>query len=143
MALVTDEDGIRRILSMYRRVAVIGASRDPSKAAHRVPAYLKSVGYRVIPVNPSAGEILGERSYPDLVSVNEEVDIVDVFRPPEEVPKVVEQVLRRIEARGDVRVLWLQEGITAPQEVLKPLLDRGIQVVQDRCMMKMHRALLA
>jgi len=141
MSLV-DESSIKRILESYRRVAVIGASRDPNKDAHKVPAYLKSVGYRVIPINPSAAEILGEKSYPDLLSVEEDVDIVDVFRPPEEVPRVVEQVLRRVETRGDVKVLWLQEGITAPHDVLKPLIDRGILVIQDRCMMKMHRALV-
>jgi predicted CoA-binding protein len=88
------------VLKRYRTVAVIGASRDPSKWAHIVPKYLKEHGYRIIPINPAASEILGEKAYKSLMEVPDEVEVVEVFRPSEEVPKIVEEVIQRKRARG-------------------------------------------
>jgi Predicted CoA-binding protein len=96
------------VLKRYRTVAVVGASKDPSKWAHIVPKYLKEHGYRIIPINPTASEILGEKAYKSLMEVPEEVEVVEVFRPSEEVPKIAEEVIQRRE--GPRR----REGALAP-----------------------------
>ncbi|MEM4651592.1 MAG: CoA-binding protein [Pyrobaculum sp.] len=127
------------VLKRYRSVAVVGASRDPSKWAHIVPKYLKEHGYRIIPINPTASEILGEKAYKSLMEVPEEVEVVEVFRPSEEVPKIAEEVIQRKRARGDVKVLWLQLGITADEESKKRLKEAGIALVENACMMETHQ----
>jgi predicted CoA-binding protein len=127
------------VLKRYRTVAVVGASRDPSKWAHIVPKYLKEHGYRIIPINPTASEILGEKAYKSLMEVPEEVEVVEVFRPSEEVPKIVEEVIQRKRARGDVKVLWLQLGITADEDTKKRLKEAGIALVENACMMETHQ----
>ena len=125
---------IRSILSM-RRVAVVGMSRDPGKAAHAVPKYLSENGFDITPVNPDAGEILGRRCYRDVADVEGEVDIVEVFRPPRDVLPVVESA---IGIRP--RVIWLQEGIHNRQA--EDLARRaGIDVVFNRCMLAEHMRL--
>jgi len=127
------------VLKRYRTVAVMGASRDPSKWAHIVPKYLKEHGYRIIPINPTASEILGEKAYKSLMEVPEEVEVVEVFRPSEEVPKIAEEVIQRKRARGDVKVLWLQLGITADEDTKKRLKEAGIALVENACMMETHQ----
>jgi predicted CoA-binding protein len=127
------------VLKRYRTVAVVGASRDPSKWAHIVPKYLKEHGYRIIPINPTASEILGEKAYKSLMEVPDEVEVVEVFRPSEEVPKIVEEVIQRKRARGDVKVLWLQLGITADEDTKKRLKEAGIALVENACMMETHQ----
>ena len=127
------------VLKRYRTVAVVGASKDPSKWAHIVPKYLKEHGYRIIPINPTASEILGEKAYKSLMGVPEEVEVVEVFRPSEEVPKIVEEVIQRRKARGDVKVLWLQLGITADEDTKKRLKEAGIALVENACMMEIHQ----
>ncbi|AET33317.1 CoA-binding protein [Pyrobaculum ferrireducens] len=124
-----------------RTIAVVGASRDPSKWAHVVPLYLKRAGYRIIPINPSAGEILGEKAYPTLHEVPDEVDVVQVFRPSEEVPRIAQDVIRRRRERGDVKVVWLQLGIRAPPGVREALEAEGIALFEDMCMMETHARL--
>jgi len=127
------------VLKRYRTVAVVGASRDPSKWAHIVPKYLKEQGYSIIPINPTASEVLGERAYKSLMEVPEEVEVVEVFRPSEEVPKIAEEVIQRRKARGDVKVLWLQLGITADEDTKKRLKEAGIALVENACMMETHQ----
>lgn len=124
------------VLKRYRAVAVVGASRDPSKWAHIVPKYLKEQGYSIIPINPTASEILGEKAYKSLMEVPEEVEVVEVFRPSEEVPRLAEEVIQRRKARGDVKVLWLQLGITANEDTKKRLKEAGIALVENACMME-------
>jgi predicted CoA-binding protein len=127
------------VLKRYRTVAVVGASRDPSKWAHIVPKYLKKHGYRIIPINPTASEILGEKAFKSLMEVPDEVEVVEVFRPSEEVPKIVEEVIQRKRARGDVKVLWLQLGIIADEDTKKRLKEAGIALVENACMMETHQ----
>lgn len=134
---VDSDERIAAILEM-QRVAVVGCSRTPGKAAHEIPRYLVEQGYEVIPVNPHAEEIFGLRSYELLEDVPGPVDIVDVFRPSDEVADVVDQAI----GRGDVRVVWLQLGIH-DDEAVERAEAAGIQVVQDRCMKPEHRRLLA
>ncbi|MEM0464730.1 CoA-binding protein [Pyrobaculum sp.] len=124
-----------------RTIAVVGASRDPSKWAHVVPLYLKKAGYRVIPVNPSAGEIWGEKAFRSLLEIPDEVEVVQVFRPSEEVPKIVDEVIKRKRERGDVKVVWLQLGIRAPEESKQRLKEEGIALFEDMCMMETHSRL--
>ena len=108
------DDQLKQILTQSRTVAVYGMSRSPAKAAYQVPAALKRYGFRVIPVNPFADEIMGERSYDSLATIPDEIDIVDVFRPSEDALDVVREALARHAERGDVRLIWLQRRSEAP-----------------------------
>jgi predicted CoA-binding protein len=128
---------IKDILLKYKTVAVIGMSKNPEKDAFLIPAYLKKLGYKVIPVNPSANEILGEKAYPKLSEIPGDVDIVDVFRPSEDVPNYVDEVIAK-----NPKVFWLQLGIENKQAEEK-VAAAGIKVVFDRCMMAEHRRLFA
>ncbi|CAN5629858.1 CoA-binding protein [soil metagenome] len=126
---------IREILERSDSVATVGASANPNKPAGGVPQYLKSVGFHVIPVNPNAPEIFGEKSFASLLDVDEPVDIVQVFRPSEEVPDVARQAVQI-----GAKVLWLQLGITSPEA--RAIADKaGIEYVEDRCMERETRRL--
>ena len=118
-----------------KRIAVVGLSKDPAKAAHTVPRYLQHHGYKIHPVNPFGGEeLLGEKVYHKTSEVEETVDLVVVFRPSAEVLPVVEDALKRDDLKG----IWLQEGITSP-EAERLADERGLIFVQDKCMFKEHR----
>lgn len=121
------------ILRNYKTVAVIGMSRNPDKDAYTIPAYLIKHGYRVIPVNPTAEEILGQKSYKRLRDVPEEIDIVDVFRPSEDVPNYVDDVIAK-----KPKVFWEQLGIHN-EEAEEKIASAGIKIVYDRCMYQEHR----
>src|SRR5512135_1962573 len=99
------DDEIRKIYSL-KNIAVVGMSKNPDKAAHYVPKYLHDHGYNIIPVNPTATEILGKKCYPSLLDIPVEIDIVDVFRPSEQVKPVIEESVKI-----KPKVIWLQEGI--------------------------------
>jgi uncharacterized protein len=124
---------ISDILRKYKTVAMIGMSKNPEKDAYRIPKYLMENGYRVIPVNPSADEILGQKSYKRLVDVPGDIDIVDVFRPSEDVPNYVSDVIQK-----KPKVFWEQLGIHNP-EAEEKIASAGIKVVYDRCMFQEHR----
>ncbi|SEL70978.1 CoA-binding protein [Haloferax larsenii] len=127
-----DAGELRRILE-YDRVAVVGASTVYEKAAHIVPAYLQRHGYELRPVNPNADEIFGLPAADSLADVTDTVDVVEVFRPSEEVPEIVAQAL----ARDDVKAIWLQPGIRN-DEAARKAEAAGVDVVQDRCMKVEH-----
>ena len=133
---ITDDEGLDRLLDADA-VAVIGCSTTPGTAAHDVPAYLQRHGYRVIPVNPFADEVLGEPAYDDRADVEAEVDLVNVFRPSEEVPDVLDAVRERHADRGDAGAAWLQLGISH-DEAAAAAEEDGIEVVQDRCIKVEH-----
>lgn len=134
---VESDAELRELLGL-RTVAVVGCSTTPGKAAHEIPAYLADHGYDVIPVNPNAAEVLGRPAYDSLSEVEEELDIVDVFRPSEEVSEIVDETLER----EDVKVLWLQLGISDPEAEARAE-EAGIHVVADRCMKVEHQRLHA
>ena len=137
MALTNiSDDALRKLLEGVRSIAVVGISTDPAKPSNRVAAYLKQHGYHIIPVNPGADEVLGEKSYPDLKSVPEPIDVVDVFRRPEFLPPIAEEAV----AVG-AKALWMQEGITN-EEAAKKAEDGGLTVIQDACMLKEHSRLI-
>lgn len=125
---------IKEILSM-KNIAVVGMSKNPEKDAHQIPKYLMSVGYNVIPVNPTADEILGKKCYKSLQEVPESIDIVDVFRPSEDVPPIVKDAI----AKG-VKVVWMQLGISH-KEAAEEASKKGIRVVYNRCMFEEHKRL--
>jgi predicted CoA-binding protein len=133
---VTDDDELRSILD-YDRIAVVGCSTTPGKDAHDVPRYLHRRGYDIVPVNPYAGDIFGREAYDSLSEVPGEIDIVDVFRPSEEVADIVGDVLDR----DDARVVWLQLGIHDDDAVARAEAD-GRAVVRDRCIKTQHQRLV-
>lgn len=139
--MVSDDD-LREMLDADT-VAVVGCSTTEGKAAHEIPAYLQRHGYRVIPVNPFADEILGETAYDSLADVPEDadIDLVDVFRPSEEAGDIVDAAVERHESVGDVRSVWLQLGIT-DDEAGERAREAGLAFVQDKCMKVEHGRLV-
>ncbi len=133
-----DDSMIRDILENARVIAVVGLSPKEDRPSYRVASYLQGHGYRVIPVNPAASTILGEKAYASLKEIPPEiqVDVVDVFRRPEDTPVIADQAV----ATG-ARVLWLQEGIVNEEAATKAR-EAGLMVVMDRCMLKEHHRLL-
>jgi predicted CoA-binding protein len=129
---------LRDLLDSVERVAVIGLSRFPEKAARRVPSYLAAKGYDIIPVNPRAERLLGKKAYARLSDVPEQVDLVIVFRPSTEAGEFVTEAASRPERPA----IWLQEGIRADAEVVAARAD-GVMAVQDLCVFRVHRALRA
>ena len=138
------KDDVKEILTKYKTVAVVGISRDPSKDSHRVPEYLQSQGFKIIPVNPTATKILGEKSYKSLLEIPTEIqkiiEIVDIFRPPAEVPPIVEQAIKLKERYDKPYVVWMQLGIINEQAA-ETAREAGITAVMNRCMMQEHRKL--
>ncbi len=132
----TSDDTIRQALSRSKTIAVVGLSPNPEKDSRQVAAYLQRHGYRIIPVNPTVDEVLGEKSYPDLRAVPEAVDIVDVFRRPEAVPEIVEQAIEI-----GAKILWTQLGIVH-EEAAKRAADAGLTVIQDACIKVEHHRLM-
>jgi predicted CoA-binding protein len=126
---------ISEILHTARTIAVIGLSGKRYRPSYGVAEYLKRAGYRIIPVNPEESEVLGEKSYPDLDSIPEPVDVVDIFRRSEFVPEIVEAAIR-----NGAKVVWMQEGVIH-EEAAQRAEQAGMTVVMDRCILKDHRRL--
>ncbi len=114
-------------------MAVVGLSPDPKKPSYRIARYLAEQGYNIIPVNPNAREILGRKSHPDLSSIPEKVDVVEIFRRPEYVMPIVEEAIKI-----GARAVWMQEGIVNEEAAVRAR-DAGLLVVMDKCMFKEHR----
>src|SRR3972149_8933384 len=127
-----DMEEIEGILKEGRTVAVVGLSPKPDRPSYVVARYLQAQGYRIIPVNPNTQEILGEKAYPALLSIPEKVDIVDIFRRPEEVPPVVEEAIKI-----GARVGWMQGGILHEGAGQRGK-EGGLKVVMDRWLKKEH-----
>jgi predicted CoA-binding protein len=129
------EDELRKIYADTKTIAVVGISADEAKPSNNVPAYLQDQGYRIVPINPRGGEILGEKVYESLDKVDVPIDVVEVFRPADETPAIAMQA-----AEIGAKVLWLQEGI-ASDEAEKIGEEAGMTVVMDRCMRATHKEL--
>jgi predicted CoA-binding protein len=129
MAAINDPAEIESALRIARTVAVVGCSPDPSRPSHAIARYLIKAGYRVIPVNPSVTELLGQTCYPSLDAIPQGItlDIVDVFRRSEHVPEVAEAARRR-----RTGFFWMQEGVVHP-EAAEALISAGIPVAMNRC----------
>jgi hypothetical protein len=127
---------IQTLLNTVKTIAVVGLSSHPEKPAHYVPAYLQVQGYRIIPVNPHLEKALGEKAYPDLVSVPEPVDLVLLFRPSQDVYPFVEQAIQI-----GAGAVWMQLGI-ADEKAASLARDAGLEVVMDACMLVEHKRLV-
>jgi len=129
---INSAETIERILDECRTIAVVGLSSDPNRPSHGVASYMRSQGYRVIPVNPNETEVFGDRSYPSLLDVPEQIDLVNIFRRSDEAGKAVDEAIA-VGARG----VWLQEGVI-DYAAAQRALDAGLLVVMDRCWLKEH-----
>jgi predicted CoA-binding protein len=133
---INDDTELRLILTTTRTVASVGASANEQKPSFGIFKYLVDHGYEMIPVNPGTPEIQGRKTYPDLRSIPTKIDVVQVFRNPEDVPPVVEDAI----AIG-AKVVWMQEGVVN-QAAADRAESAGLKVVMDRCMRETHRRLL-
>ncbi len=129
------DEQIRNILSL-KKVVVIGMSKHSSKAAHFVPKFLSDNGYDVTPVNPTTEEILGKKCYDSVSEIDEEIEIIDIFRPSDQVLSFIQEAIKK-----KPKVIWLQEGIhnSEAEELAR---KEGIKVVYNRCMLAEHKRLL-
>jgi len=118
------------ILNFSRVVAVVGLSASPDRPSYKVASYLREQGYRIIPVNPTEKEILGGLCYPNLASIPESVDVVDIFRRSEDVPPIVEEAIKI-----GAKAVWMQEGVIN-EEAAARAKEAGLMVVMDKCMRK-------
>jgi len=132
-----ETDDIQALLQDVQTIAIVGISRNMHRDSHYVGRYLKNAGYKIIPVNPGADEILGEKAYPDLNSIPEAVDIVNIFRRPEDIPAVVDQALEL-----KPKAIWLQLGTGEHPEVGKQVRTHNIHFVQNRCVKVDHQFLI-
>lgn len=129
-----DPDVIEKIIRDVKTIAIVGLSSKPDRASNGVARYLIEQGFEIIPVNPVEDEILGLKSYPDLKSIGQKVDMVDVFRKGEATPPIVEEAISI-----GARYIWLQEGVTSQQSY--DLAEKaGIPIVMDRCILKEHKS---
>jgi predicted CoA-binding protein len=126
---------IDAILRSCRTIAVVGLSGKRYRPSYGVAEYMQKAGYRIIPVNPLESQVLGEKCYPDLDSVPDAVDIVDIFRRSEFVPEIVEAAIRK-----GAKVIWMQEGVVH-EEAAERAGKAGLVVIMDRCILKDHRRL--
>lgn len=142
---MSDQDQIREILTKYKTIAVVGLSKEPEKDSHRVSAYMKQHGYRIIPINPFTDEVLGEKSYKSLLDIpaqiQKTIEIVDVFRPANDVPPIVDQAIQLKASYGKPFVVWLQIGIVNEQAA-EAARKAGLIVIMDKCIMVEHERLI-
>lgn len=136
-ALSGETDLIEEILDSAKTIAIVGISRNRHKDSNFVGRYLQNAGYKIIPVNPGADEILGEKAYPDLRSIPDRVDIVDLFIKPEHIPKIVEEALELKPA-----VIWLQLGTGHHPEEVQKAKEAGVMMIQNRCIKVDHQFLI-
>jgi predicted CoA-binding protein len=132
------DEAIRDLLSSAKIIAVVGLSSKRTRASFGVSRYMQAAGYKIIPVNPNETEVLGEKAYADLDAIPKDVkiDIVNIFRRSEEVPEVVEAVIRL-----GAPAIWMQEGVIHEEAAAKAR-KVGIFVVMDRCLLKDHQRLM-
>jgi predicted CoA-binding protein len=127
---------IEKVLGM-KTIAVVGLSKDPAKPSHDVAKFLQSHGYRIVPINPTVDEVLGEKSYPSLVKLPDElkqaIEVVDIFRRAEDVPPIVAEAIQLHNSAGRPKAVWMQLGIVN-EEAAEAAAESGMDVVMDRCM---------
>jgi predicted CoA-binding protein len=129
------DDELKQLLTSATTIAMVGASSNPDKASHGIMQKLQRVGYKVIPINPKETEVLGERTYPSLLDVDQPVDIVDVFRRPEDTPPIADDAVKI-----GAKALWLQSGIVSEEAAARAAAG-GLTVVMDACIAATHSLL--
>ncbi len=125
-------DEIKEILTKYNTIAIVGISNKPERDSYVVAKYLLDNGYKIIPVNPGIDSVFGLKAYPNLLSVPDEIDIVDIFRRPEFVDEIVEQAIQK-----RAKVIWMQLGVVN-EKAAKKALDAGLKVVMNKCIKVEH-----
>ena len=130
-------EAVRKILESTKTIAVVGLSNKPDRDSHEIAGYLQEAGYRIIPVNPTIQETLGEKAYKSLRDVPQRIDVVQIFRRPEEVPAIVDDAI----AIG-AKVVWMQPG-TENEEAAERAEAAGLKAVMGACMRSVHRTLFA
>jgi hypothetical protein len=128
-------DPIAKVLSESETIAIVGLSSNRSKPSYDVAEYLQEQGFKIIPVNPTLSEALGEKAYPDVLSIPGSVDVVDIFRNPDAVPEIVEQAIAK-----KAKVVWMQPGAENMQAAERAM-EAGLEVIMGVCMKKTHRRL--
>ena len=131
---MNSNDEIRELLVNIKTIAVVGLSSNPMRPSFGVSQYMLRHGYRIIPVNPNEQMVLGQKAYASLTEVPEKIDLVDVFRRPEFVPEIIDELIRL-----NIPAVWLQEGVVH-QSAAEKARDAGVIVVMDKCILKEHRA---
>lgn len=138
------DEAIKRVLTEHRIIAVVGLSRDPGKTSYGVAEYLKKHGFKIIPINPFVNDILGEKAYKSLLSmpsdVQKTVEVVQIFRPSEDVPPIVDQAIQMRKTNGVPSVVWMQLGVVN-EHAGELAREAGLIVVMDHCMMQEHKRL--
>ena len=133
---------VNEVLCKLCNITIIGVSRDPTKDSHKVASYLKSKGYTVIPINPSADKIIGEKCYKTLIDIPEDVqrqiEVVDIFMRSENVLHPIMDAIGLKKRHGNLKAVWMQLGIIN-EKVAKKAEDAGLTVIMDRCMMREHK----
>jgi len=132
---MNNDQEMKDILLSANTVASVGLSSNDEKESYWIVFFLKEMGYRIIPVNPKADQIFGEKAYPSLLDIPDKIDVVQIFRKPEDVPPVVEDAIKI-----GAKVVWMQEGIVN-EEAAKMAREAGLQVVMDACMRATHKRL--
>ena len=139
--MTSQEDPVVQKILAMKTIAVVGLSKDPSKPSHDVAKYLLTHGYRVIPVNPTVDEVLGQKSYKSLLELPDElkreVEVVDIFRRAEDVPPIVDEAIKLHSSFGHPKAIWMQLGIVNEEAARKGKAS-GMEVVMDRCMKIEH-----
>jgi predicted CoA-binding protein len=130
-------DPIAKVLSESETIAIVGLSSNRNKPSYDVAEYLQEHGFKIIPVNPTLSEALGEKAYPDVLSIPGSVDVVDIFRNPDAVPEIVEQAIAK-----KAKVVWMQPGAENMQAAERAM-EAGLEVIMGVCMKKTHRRLRA
>jgi predicted CoA-binding protein len=130
-------DPIAHVLREYKTIAIVGATNNPTRPVYGVAKYLQENGFKIIPVNPTIAEFLGEKSYPDVLAIPGEVEVVDIFRSPAAAPEIVEQAIAK-----QAKVVWMQPG-AENLDAADRAKRAGLEVIVGLCTMKKHRELKA
>ena len=135
----SDSHSDSQIKEIYEltHVAVVGVSKNEEKPSHQVPKYLIEHGYNIVPVNPTVSEVLGRKCYPSVAAINERIDVVDVFRKSDDIPEVIDDILKK---KDGIKVFWMQLGIYN-EDAERKAKQNGIDVIYNRCMMEEHERL--
>ncbi|QKF74018.1 CoA-binding domain-containing protein [Aliarcobacter faecis] len=135
----SNKDEIKAIFEEIKTIAIVGLSPDSEKASYRVAEYLKNAGFKIVPIYPKEDEILGEKVYRSLVEIPFDIDMVDIFRKPDAIAKVVDEVLK-IKDEKNIKTVWFQLGL-ANNEAAQKAKSAGLNVVQNKCTKIEHKAI--
>ena len=135
----SNKDEIKAIFENTKTIAIVGLSPDKEKASYRVAEYLQNVGFKIVPIYPKEDLILGEKVYRSLAEIPFDIDIVDIFRKPDAIAKVVDEVIA-IKNEKNIKTVWFQLGL-ANNEAAQKALENGLKVVQNKCTKIEHRAI--